>query len=124
MYIVITYSYVKHIANICRYFPCLKLKTCLSSYTLAIILFPVFYFYIIFTEFRANGSWECIPVHPRLSLHKSKPEYCNVNEVDLHNTCKLCFLTCSFIIIIARYGTTQFKLKFKSSFTIYIPSCA
>ena len=47
----------------------------------------------IFTEFRANGSWECIPVHPRLSLHKSKPEYYHVNEVDLQNTSKLCLLS-------------------------------
>ena len=47
------------------------------------------YSFKIFTEFRANSSWEDIPVHPRLSLHKSKLEYCNVNEVDLRNTSKL-----------------------------------
>ena len=50
------------------------------------------------SEFHANGSWECIPVHPRLSLHKSKPKYCNVNEVDLRNTSKLCFLMCTYRI--------------------------
>ena len=42
---------------------------------------------VILTEFRSNGNWECnVPVHPRLLLHKSQPDYCHVNKHDLHTT--------------------------------------
>ena len=42
---------------------------------------------VIFTEFRANSNWDCnVPVHPKLSLHKSQDDYCHVNKLDLHST--------------------------------------
>ena len=40
---------------------------------------------VILTEFRSNGNWECnVPVHPRLSHHKSQADYYHVNKHDLH----------------------------------------
>ena len=49
------------------------------------ILFLVLLLSVILTEFRSNGNWECnVPVHPRLSLHKSQPDYSLVNKHDLH----------------------------------------
>ena len=39
------------------------------------------------TEFRSNGNWECnVPVHPKLSLHKSQPDHYLINKYDLHTT--------------------------------------
>ena len=95
MYIITAYNDM----NICRYLLYIRMYLALNSRCAYQITHANYSFYEIFTEFRANGSWECIPVHPRLSLHKSKPEYCHVNEVDLHNTSKMYFLMCSFIYI-------------------------
>ena len=52
-----------------------------------IMLLLVVVLSVILTEFRTNGNWECnVPVHPRLSLHKSQPDYFHVNIHDLHTT--------------------------------------
>ena len=42
------------------------------------------------TEFCTNGNWESnVLVHPKLSLHKSQPDYRHVNKYKLPTTSEL-----------------------------------
>ena len=46
-------------------------------------------FYMILTEFRANGNWRGSSVHPGLSLYKLQPYDSHTNKHSMHTASKI-----------------------------------